>query len=112
MDAVGSVADQGQAPAEDAVEDFWRTYYAPTFNPARLRPQAMRAEMPKRYWKNLPEARLIASLAASAGRRTQAMLATHPEQPAQAVRAIAGGQSTGRHENRNPLKINTRSGEG
>ncbi|KAK0360387.1 hypothetical protein LTR94_027497, partial [Friedmanniomyces endolithicus] len=33
----GPAGEQAQAPAEDAVEDFWRTYYASTFNPARLR---------------------------------------------------------------------------
>jgi DNA polymerase len=40
----------------------------------------MKGQMPVRYWKNLPEARLIAPLAAGASRRAQAMLATHPEQ--------------------------------
>lgn len=70
----GPPADQSQAPAEDAVEDFWRTYYASTFNPARLRPQAMRSEMPKRYWKNLPEAGLIPELTAAASVRTDAMV--------------------------------------
>ena len=70
----GPPADRSQAPAEDAVEDFWRTYYASTFNPARLRPQAMRSEMPKRYWKNLPEAALIPELTAAASVRTDAMV--------------------------------------
>ncbi|MBN9478790.1 MAG: UdgX family uracil-DNA binding protein [Bordetella sp.] len=86
----GPPADQGQAPAEDAVEDFWRTYYASTFNPARLRPQAMRAEMPKRYWKNLPEAALIPELTASASVRTEAMVtqpASRPNDRFQRVRA-------------------------
>ncbi|MGV2481195.1 UNVERIFIED_CONTAM: DUF4130 domain-containing protein, partial [Salmonella enterica subsp. enterica serovar Weltevreden] len=62
----GPPARQDEAPQEDEVEDFWRTYYASTFNPARLRTRMMQSEMPKRYWKNLPEASLIAELIASA----------------------------------------------
>ncbi|HZH47053.1 MAG TPA: UdgX family uracil-DNA binding protein, partial [Roseococcus sp.] len=64
-------ADQ---PAEDAREDLWRAYYASIFNPARLKPDAMRAEMPVKYWKNLPEARDIARLIAEAPAREAAMI--------------------------------------
>lgn len=70
----GPPAEQDQAPDADPVEDFWRTYYASTFNPARLRPQAIRSEMPRRYWKNLPEAELIPPLMAAASVRTEAMV--------------------------------------
>jgi probable DNA metabolism protein len=69
---------QDQAPTEDLLEDFWRTYYASIFNPARLKVSAMQSEMPKRYWRNLPEARLISELIASAGERTAAMVAQAP----------------------------------
>lgn len=65
---------RAQAPDEDRLEALWRTYYASTFNPARLRPAAMRAEMPKRYWKNLPEAQLIAPLTSEAPARVRRML--------------------------------------
>jgi DNA polymerase len=65
---------RAEAPTEDALEALWRTYYASTFNPARLRPAAMRAEMPKRYWKNLPEASLIAPLTNEAPARVRQML--------------------------------------
>ena len=44
------------APASDALEDWWRTYYRATFNPARANLDAMRAQMPKKYWHNMPEA--------------------------------------------------------
>ena len=41
----------------------WRkpggSYYASIFNPARLKVKAMQNEMPKKYWRNLPEASLI-----------------------------------------------------
>jgi probable DNA metabolism protein len=65
---------RSQAPDEDRLEALWRTYYASTFNPARLRPAAMRAKMPKRYWKNLPEAELIPSLVHDAPGRVRQML--------------------------------------
>lgn len=59
-----------QAPAADAGEDLWLAYYATTFNPARLKPSAMLREMPRKYWHNLPEARLISPLVAQAGERS------------------------------------------
>lgn len=93
----GSSADPSQAPAEDVVEDFWRTYYASTFNPARLRPQAMRSEMPKRYWKNLPEATLIPELIGAASARTEAMVIQprpSPNARFQSVRAPAVDRTT------------------
>ena len=70
-----------QAPADDVLEDYWRTYYGSIFNPARLKVKAMQAEMPKRYWRNLPEARLIPELIATAGERTAAMVAAAPTLP-------------------------------
>lgn len=54
--------DRTMAPQTDNFEQLWRTYYTNIFNPARLKPKAMLAEMPKKYWKNLPEASLIQSL--------------------------------------------------
>ena len=77
----GPPARQDEAPQEDEVEDFWRTYYASTFNPARLRTQMMQSEMPKRYWKNLPEASLIAELVASAASRTDLMVSSPAPRP-------------------------------
>ncbi len=62
------------APTEDAVEDLWLTYYRNIFNPARVKTHAMRAEMPKKYWKNLPEAAAIPGLLAQAGARVGTMI--------------------------------------
>ncbi len=59
----------------DTLENLWRTYYSGIFNPARLNTSAMRAEMPKKYWKNLPEASLIESLTRDAPARMSAMIA-------------------------------------
>lgn len=65
----------------DAMEEIWRTYYRSIFNPARLKLKAMQAEMPKRYWKNLPEADLIESLSRASVTRTDRML-SEPARPA------------------------------
>jgi len=62
------------APSPDALEELWRTYYASIFNPARLKPRAMRAEMPIRYWRNLPEAELILPLTREAPARVRRMI--------------------------------------
>ncbi|QNN71708.1 UdgX family uracil-DNA binding protein [Thermomonas carbonis] len=61
------------APAFDAGDDLWRTYYSNIFNPARLNPRMMRQEMPLRYWKHLPEAHLLPSLINGAGVRVRKM---------------------------------------
>ena len=44
----------------------------------------MQAEMPKKYWKNLPEASLISELIAESGGRVDKMLTTEsrPAKPA------------------------------
>ena len=72
------------APDEDALDDLWRTYYRSIFNPARLKVRAMQSEMPKKYWKNLPEAPLIADLIAESSGRVEKMLRTEtrPAKPA------------------------------
>lgn len=72
-------ASRTEAPADDALEDLWRDYYASIFNPARLKVDMMRSEMPVKYWRNLPEATLIRSLIEDAQRRTDTMVATGPK---------------------------------
>lgn len=70
----GPGAQRSDAPPADAGEALWLTYYASTFNPARLKEQAMLREMPRRYWKNLPETVLISTLVQQARARTGHML--------------------------------------
>lgn len=70
-----TVAD---AAVGDPLEEVWKTYYAHIFNPARLKTGAMRAQMPKKYWRNLPEAQLIAPLIQSAQARSAAMIDAGP----------------------------------
>jgi uracil-DNA glycosylase len=62
------------APDEDALDALWRGYYRSIFNPARLKVKAMQSEMAKRYWKNLPEARIIDELIAGSSKRVHDML--------------------------------------
>jgi DNA polymerase len=63
---------------EDAAEDLWRTYFRSIFNPARLKPKAMQAEMPRKYWHNMPEAALIPDLIATAQSRAREMAEAAP----------------------------------
>ncbi|HEX8057800.1 MAG TPA: UdgX family uracil-DNA binding protein [Novosphingobium sp.] len=71
----GPGADRSQAPDSDVLEEVWKAYYASIFNPARLKVSAMLKEMPRRYWKNMPEAQLIAPLIAGAQAREAVMTA-------------------------------------
>jgi uracil-DNA glycosylase len=70
-----------EAPTSDRLEETWRRYYAAIFNPARLKVQAMSAEMPRKYWRNLPEASMIKPLIAGAARATDAMIANAASEP-------------------------------
>ncbi|HEV2502096.1 MAG TPA: UdgX family uracil-DNA binding protein [Mesorhizobium sp.] len=75
-------ADKRSAPADDTTEALWRTYYENIFNPARLKTKAMQKEMPKKYWRNLPEAPLIPNLVAGADAAAREMIAKMPTAPA------------------------------
>jgi uracil-DNA glycosylase len=79
--SITSGVSKADAPTEDRLEETWRRYYASIFNPARLKVKAMQTEMPKKYWRNLPEASLIKPLIAGAERATGAMIATAATEP-------------------------------
>jgi DNA polymerase len=70
----GPGATRAEAPAGDPLEEVWRTYYASIFNPARLKVGAMLKEMPKKYWRNMPETSLVQPLIASARSRELEMI--------------------------------------
>ena len=70
-------ATPADVPDDDHLETYWRAYFAAIFNPARLKIEAMTSEMPKKYWRNLPEAAAIPELIRTAQSRTQSMV----EQP-------------------------------
>ncbi|MEH3100512.1 UdgX family uracil-DNA binding protein [Sphingomonas adhaesiva] len=72
----GPGASRAEAPDGDPVEEVWKTYYASIFNPARVKVGAMLKEMPRKYWKNMPETALVPQLLASAQARESGMIAT------------------------------------
>jgi probable DNA metabolism protein len=86
--AEGPPATKADAPEGDPIEDMWKTYYASIFNPARLKIGAMLKEMPRKYWKNMPETALVKDLVAGARQREIAMVA----------RPQSGGNITGSWE--------------
>jgi probable DNA metabolism protein len=86
---IGEPLRRDDVPPSDDFEAWWRTYYRATFNPARANPRMMRAEMPKHYWRNLPEAPIIPALLAEAAERTEAMVAAAPTQPRKHARPFA-----------------------
>ena len=81
----GPGALKSDAPDGDPVEDVWKTYYASTFNPARVKIGAMLSEMPKKYWKNMPETALIPGLIAAAQTRETDMITRTPVSGSQPV---------------------------
>src|SRR5690606_19639530 len=54
--------------------EMWKAYDAAIFNPARLNSAAMTREMPKKYWKNMPETALVGELVAGARARETDMV--------------------------------------
>ncbi|MFD1788016.1 UdgX family uracil-DNA binding protein [Sphingomonas floccifaciens] len=70
----GPAASKADAPEGDPIEEVWKTYYASIFNPARLKVGAMLKEMPRKYWKNMPETALVGQLVAGAQAREVAMI--------------------------------------
>ncbi|RUU90947.1 DUF4130 domain-containing protein [Mesorhizobium sp. M7A.F.Ca.MR.176.00.0.0] len=80
--AIGPGAAKGDAPDQDDTEALWRTYFENIFNPARLKVKAMQKEMPKKYWRNLPEASLIPDMIAGADKAAKDMIAKMPTTPA------------------------------
>ncbi|MDF2997863.1 MAG: uracil glycosylase superfamily protein [Xanthobacteraceae bacterium] len=79
--AVGPAAERSQAPGSDDVEQGWLGYYQSAFHPARANPEAMRAEMPKKYWHNMAETQAIPDLLRSAPSRVRDMLEREAAMP-------------------------------
>ena len=80
--AFGPGAKREDAPPADAAEQLWLVYYANIFNPARLKLAMMQKEMPRKYWKNLPEAVLIQPLTARSAQRSGQMIEQVGTEPA------------------------------
>jgi len=76
------------APTDDQLEELWRRYYVRIFNPARLKVKAMQTEMPKKYWRNLPESSIIKPLIEDAARLAGAMIARASTEPHEAQKRL------------------------
>jgi DNA polymerase len=91
----GPGSTRADAPSGDPVEETWKAYYSSIFNPARLKIKAMTKEMPKKYWRNMPEASLVAPLIAGARAREVEMIERSakdtPHLPLEAERRLEPG---------------------
>ena len=90
---------------------YWRTYFSSIFNPARLKVGAMQAEMPRKYWKNLPEAAAIPELIRAAQGRVDSMVeqpVISPPRPTKrfAAQAVPDRSRTTRSPRRRPTLRN------
>lgn len=68
-------------PPEDALDDAWRAYFSSIFNPARLKISAMTSEMPRKFWRNLPEGQIISPLVRNAEALESEMIARQASEP-------------------------------
>ena len=71
--AYGPGVPRSEAPREDAYEEMFRTYYRAIFNPARVNLTAMRTEMPKKFWADMPETRVLNELVRDSALRVEQM---------------------------------------
>lgn len=85
----GDGAQPCDVPDDDALEAYWRAYFSSIFNPARLKVSAMTSEMPKKYWRNLPEAAAIPELIRQSRERTSTMVEAPNFSPERAARPRA-----------------------
>ncbi len=86
----GPSAQRSDAPNGDPAEELWRKYYASIFNPARLKVGAMLKEMPRKYWKNMPETALIPELVAGAQARESTMVEAGTIEFGERPRSLSG----------------------
>ncbi len=87
----GPGASKQDAPPADAGEQLWLTYYQHIFNPTRLKLKMMQKEMPRKYWKNLPEAQFISELTATSSERQATMIERQPTTPRRRIPVFKEG---------------------
>lgn len=75
--------------SSDATEALWATYFTHIFNPARTNARAMLSEMPKKYWKNLPETNLIPEMLKNAEARVGEMREAQASTPRKGAARIS-----------------------
>ena len=76
----GPGVQRSEAPSEDELEGIWTTYYKSIFNPARIKLDAMTAEMPQKHWSTMPETEAIQDLLRDANSDVSKMMRHAPEQ--------------------------------
>ncbi len=89
---MGAGAQRADVPDDDKLEAYWRAYFSSIFNPARLKVSAMTSEMPRKYWRNLPEAAAIPELIRQSRERTATMVDTPNVSPVRAPRPHAAAR--------------------
>ncbi len=106
-------AARADVPDDDALEAYWRAYYSAIFNPARLKVGAMLGEMPKKYWRNLPEAAAIPDLIRTAGSRVDSMVEQPVISPPRSARVVppSPGETMQEQLAPSPLKEAAREAE-
>ncbi|MDQ2804202.1 MAG: UdgX family uracil-DNA binding protein, partial [Pseudomonadota bacterium] len=82
-------ATRADIPDDDALDGYWRAYFSSIFNPARLKVGAMTSEMPRKYWRNLPEAAAIPELIRAATARVDSMVEQPVISPGRPARPVA-----------------------
>ncbi len=99
-------ANRADVPDDDKLEAYWRAYFSSIFNPARLKIGAMTSEMPRKYWRNLPEAAAIPDLIRNAAGRVADMVDTPVISPPKPARiAPAPELATLDHLPDSPLRL-------
>ncbi len=73
--------DPALYPKEDQAEQYWLGYYANIFNPARPKKSAMLNQMPKKYWKMMPETVLIPDMLRTSHAKAIEMVARGQNKP-------------------------------
>ncbi|MGW6778781.1 UdgX family uracil-DNA binding protein [Brucella pseudogrignonensis] len=73
----------------DDSEALWNAYFTNIFNPARTNIRAMLSEMPKKYWRNMPETKLIPAMLKDAEARTTKMREAQATIPRKGSQLIA-----------------------
>jgi DNA polymerase len=85
--AFGPAMRKPEGLEDPVLSGLWRTYYRTIFNPARVKVKAMTKEMPKHYWRNMPETALIPDLLQQASSRVATMDRAADAAPRFAVKA-------------------------
>ena len=91
----GPAGERPQADDDRVLDELWLTYYRTTFNPARVRLKAMTGQMPKQYWRNMPETALIPEMTADALSRVAAMHDRPADEPPRFAAKIAARSNAG-----------------